>query len=93
MSNTLEVQVRQNPEGALELFYYNSNKWDYWLESFSFPEGHNEPSESYRLLDCKPVGKVDALAFVNRVQAYYNTLPEAVELVLKDRLTTPQLTP
>ena len=51
---THNVTIRRNPHGVAELFFYNANPREYWLECYNPFEGHTEVSESY-MLQCKPL--------------------------------------
>lgn len=66
--NKLNVAVRLDQEGRLELFYYDKNlvTGAVWLESFCQHEGHNEATVEYVRKKTKPCkDKAKAEAFVH----------------------------
>jgi hypothetical protein len=87
----LNIQVRREPTGNLAAFWLESFRA--WPKSmpmiFTFDEGHSECSNDYRLKDCKPVPHDEALQFRQRMQDYYNSIPdpwEPINIVLVKRL-------
>lgn len=79
---TLKIQVRYNGQYH-EMFFYDQDG----LNCFSFVEGHSEACESYRLRKCEPVSLEVAQGYVNRMQAYYNSVPgEKIKLELVQKL-------
>lgn len=81
----INCQVRKNKKlGHLELFYFDHEKD---CISFCFHESHNIACDGYRLKECAPVEKKEALDFMEKVQSYYDSVDSGeIMLTLKQKL-------
>ena len=76
--------VRQHPDDSLEVFYVSDANGQ--LISFTFTDGHNDVDRVY-MYGLKPAEKKLAQGFLDRVQGYYDSLPDnRVKLKLSKRL-------
>lgn len=77
----IKCQVRRNKvNNELELFYYDEYRD---TVCFCFSEGHNNASHRYRLEDCKPAALDVQKEFINKVQKYYDSIPDDERVILK----------
>lgn len=84
---TLPCIVVKDSYQKLNLVYWNcSSLGQEWMESFCFSEGHHESDFWWdENEDQLPADSAEALKFVAKVQAHYDSLPEPrVVLELKD---------
>ena len=84
----LNVTVRQGKH--IELFYYNSNTHgNYWIECFSYQEGHNQCNIEY-MRKCKPVD-ITSDTVKSFVERWSNFGPDKTEYRIVKRLTKPSI--
>lgn len=77
-------------EGELYIAYWNHNPvtCEEWIETFCFSDGHSENGFWWdEEEDQLPSDSGEAIEFVAKVQAYYDTLPGSNDLLeLKDNI-------
>lgn len=79
------VKLEQNKPAMISAEEYQNNGF---LTVFSFEFGHVEASRAYYESLKKKPSKEDQKAFISKVQAYYDSLPDVkIKLILKQRIS------